>query len=382
MPSKLNGSSHFKFAAILFLLSTSQMGCAVVEKMFGRKDPPPAAIPSAAIRPPSGGESADAENPSTNFQWALQSFEAGQYEDALERFSDIAQDGAQNENFDLAVYYQGRSLYLLNRYHESTERLRSYIDHNPRGAHAQDARLTLLLAYNILRDWKNSTVVAAEAIQGESYIGNKILIRLLWAEALIEIGELTGAHKALRETKEMFQGIPEGSLMGDVLTESKSTLSERGLWLESHLQLRSCEMLKPPAKSNAKNKNRLLTEWYSKRGLCLKQAFDIALTAYTVLGPRWNRAMSDSLATGVEVFFDSPRIAANAAAASNLNAAKELALPEIRKYFYQILNGLQAAEASASIPGTVSRPYRSLVSKIEQGLQRLSIQASSANHTQ
>lgn len=360
----------------MLALALFATGCGPVAKLFGKEDSPP--VPAVATGPEPVQETASdgtkvlVANAESNFQWALQAFEAGHYQDALERFDDIAEDGHTSE---LIPYYQGRALYYLGRHKEAVERLTLFVTRNPKSLQAREARLTILVAQNTLRDWERSTVLAAEALQDEAYIGNKILIRLLWGEALIERGELTGARKVIHETKSMFASIPEGSLLGDVMAESKSSLAERELWLESHLHIRGCAADRPPAQAKVKQ----LTDWYRRRGACLKQAFDIALVSFTILGPRWNRAMSNTLTFGIENFLDSPEAAIAAQALKHPNAAREVGLPEIRKYFYQILDRLEHADRSSSVPSTVPRPFRALITKIEQGLQSLSLKAASSD---
>ena len=355
-------------AAGIASLVLSLGACSSVARLFGKKETPPAPEPTKKF-----------QVVESDFEWAMQSFEAGQYEDALARFQKVSRGGGANSRNDIILFYQGKCLFGLGRINEAVPKLELFLERNLSHPKAQEARFSLLNSLAQLREWKKVTLLAADTLRLESLAGNRILVQLIWGQALVELGELTGAEKSLQEAKPLFASLPDHSLVGDIVSESKSSLADRALWLGAHLDFARCRKIAPPGQNNKRSTAiKSSQDWARNKGKCLHKAISASLESFPALGPRWQHALEQSISEAIDHYFAS---VTSIAQGPNSAAGREAATTEIRKHFYQILERLAQAEPP---PGLSEKPRwspRPFITRIEQGLQKIAVDSAQTDKT-
>jgi tetratricopeptide (TPR) repeat protein len=321
------------------------------------------------------------KGPESDYQWAMQSYESGRYAEALKRFNQVKDDeGIAFAHGAELLYSRARCLYQLEKWNEAESEFLRFIERYSDSPSARDARMYLLLIYNQQRNWPKSTSLAAEASARESFSGNRILIKLLWTEALAEQREIVGARSALAEAKEMLAAIPDGSLMGEVYGESRDSLADRAKWLEAHVEIRNCSTITPPNPEKGRPGLKAAEAWMSRLGQCWREATDQAMKVLPEINPRWRRALALSLENGFESLAESPAQLSKAARFTR-EQASELTRPELRKTLYAIQSRLEQAAslknggAAAEQSHESGRIIRDLMQKLDGVLQKLSIEA-------
>lgn len=138
---------------------------------------------------------------SSRFEWAVQHYEAGNYEKAIASFESLRKDGAAIPDFDLIPFYLGMSQYRLKHFETAAGELESFVRAGGDRQESQDARVTLLLACEKLGRWKDAASLAMETDKATLFQYNRALLKLVWARALREQGEILGARTALDEAQ-------------------------------------------------------------------------------------------------------------------------------------------------------------------------------------
>jgi hypothetical protein len=261
----------------------------------------------------------------------------------------------------------------LGKHREAIVKLDDFLERNLSHPRAQEARFTLLSSLAALKEWKRVTLIAADALRFESLMGNRILIQLIWGQALVELGELVGAGKTLENAKPLFDSLPDQSLIVDIVSESKASLAERALWLGSHLDFARCQKLEPELPTGKRSEVAQKSKtWARKKGQCVREALTTALKSYPALSPTWKGQLDASIEAAIQDYFTSTqRIPKGRQEA----ASREVAIGEIRKHFYQILDILAQAEPAPDLSTKPKWSLRPFIVQIEQGLQKLAIKA-------
>ncbi len=359
---------------ILMLLSLFGFtACSTIAVMFGKGDPPP--------RSERLGEEIVVVNPTTSYEWAVQSHEAGLHADAKSKFEELEKDAAGSRNFFLIPYYLGKNYYFLGEYQDAIQHLEDYLRRIPSSENDQEARMTLLAAYVAERKWEKAAVLAAESNNKSLYTGNRILMQLLWSEALIHRNEIIGAEKVLYDAKKTLSQIPKDSDIGQGTAGLNEKLNERALWLETAIASARCKalpLLRRPQKSLRKS---AMASWYTRKIRCAYDMITAALPNYGDLGPRWNQEVTQTLLEALEEVALAPDLLVQEERIPNLTMAREGAIAPYRKHFYRLLNLFR--DLSDNVLGTLERKQaqQRLTAKVEQILQKIAIESSKADRT-
>lgn len=217
---------------------------------------------------------------SGKFEWGVQYYEAGRYQDALKIFERLRKEGTQVREFDLIPYYVGMSHFRLGHFPEASSELEAFLRARTTRAEVQEARLSLLLTYENLGEWKKASSLAAETDKMTLYQSNRALTKLVWARALREQGELLGAKAVLEDALPYLDKLGED----EKLSSSSHSNPDQDLWGRYHftailVKEMECNQLGPkelPGKTKKARANRLYAPWLESVTDCLRSTVDTA----------------------------------------------------------------------------------------------------------
>ncbi len=135
----------------------------------------------------------------SQFEWAVQNYEAGDYEKALEQFRRLAAIGTDLPAYELVPFYAGMSFFRLKKYAEAASALENFLQKRTGHSQNQDARMALLEIYEQQAQWDKVLGLAAETEPLTLYQNNRAYLKLVWARALKEKGEFKGAKAVLQD---------------------------------------------------------------------------------------------------------------------------------------------------------------------------------------
>jgi len=237
---------------------------------------------------------------SSQFAWAVQQYEAGVYKDAVQRFERLQKEGSEVPEYDLILFYLGMSHYKLGEYERAVNELQAFLRSGSQRQEAQDGRLTLLLAFEKLARWKESSSLSSETDKLSLFQNNRALLKLIWARALVEQGELMGAKSVLENAV---------AYLDNVGTEEGKNLPfysnpDQDLWGRYHftavlLEAGACNVNNP--KEVGKNK-KLYAPWLESVTDCLRKTFTHASNEIFLKESAWTDKAHASLSTAVEAF--------------------------------------------------------------------------------
>ncbi len=246
-----------------------------------------------------GGKPRRVKKSITNqFDWAVQSYEAGAYKEAVQRFERLQKEGAEVPEYDLIFFYLGMSRFKLGEIEESVTELESFLRSGTQRQEGQNARLTLLLAFEKLGRWKESASLAAETDKLTLFQYNRALLKLLWARSLAEQGELQGANVVLEDSL---------AYLDKVGADDKAPFyanSDQDLWGRYYfsmvlVQVRACDLSQP--KEIAKKK-RLYDPWLDSVTDCLRKTLKLASEELFAKENDWNDRATEELGKAIESF--------------------------------------------------------------------------------
>ncbi|MGZ3705796.1 MAG: tetratricopeptide repeat protein, partial [Bdellovibrionota bacterium] len=259
----------------------------------------------------------------SKFEWAVQHYEAGEYSRAITSFEALRKDGASVPNYDLISFYLGMSHFRLGHSETAAQELEAYIRTGATGQESQDARIALLLTYEKLSRWKDMASLAMESDKLTLFQNNRALLKLVWARALREQGELMGAKTALEEALPYLDKV--GSEDG---AQAYFADPDQDLWGRYHFTSllvaeTECASLLPkelavvPAAKAAKGKKqpapkkkpariakRLYAPWLEARTDCLRKAITAASEDLFPQDSPWSEPAVASLMQGNGDFGD------------------------------------------------------------------------------
>lgn len=239
---------------------------------------------------------------SSQFEWAVQSYEAGHYQEAVERFERLKGSGAEVPEFDLILFYLGMSHFRLGELTRSVEELEGFLRSGSPRTQSQEARITLLLAFEKLERWKESAALSAETDKLTLFHHNRTLLKLLWARALIERGEVTGAKAVLEDSAAFLDKITEEE---DAPVHARP---DRDLWGRYHftqvlLEARECALTQPKELAQKGTaKKRLYVPWMESVTDCLRAALTHASKELFAKESLWGEKAEPTLSAAVEDF--------------------------------------------------------------------------------
>ncbi len=310
---------------------------------------------------------------------AIQAYEAGKYENALKILSTLNKKDATLRDFHLVPYYQGLIHYSLNEYQEASDFLEQFVKENPNSKLLPNTYITLLICYKALSLWKKMVTLATEAQNISMYYDNKVLIKLLWVEALIRTGQQLGGKEALGEAEELLDSATENRIQES--KENFASLKGRFIWLRTYHILRKCEAIPPPKNINLQQASKKIYTWFEERGLCLNKALTIALPAFLQLNNYWSRTLSNSIQESLQSYFNAPDQLTKLKVITNPLYAYESARPVIRQQFYKMLDHFNQVGGSKKLPTGHQESLEYIQATVEYFLQRISVLSSSTDRT-
>lgn len=238
---------------------------------------------------------------SSQFEWAVQSYEAGAYEEAVSRFEKLRKDGAEVPDYDLVAFYLGMSRYRLAQYEPAALELESFLRAQPSRQESQEARLALLLSLEKLKRWKDSTALAAETDKLTLFQYNRALLKLLWARALRELGELQGAKAVLDDSAAYLDKVDKDE--GRAIPYFSNP--DQDLWGRHHftavlIKTWECSRFKP--KETGKAKQKLYGPWLEAETDCFRSTLDTASQELFARESPWAEEAVADISRGVDAF--------------------------------------------------------------------------------
>jgi tetratricopeptide (TPR) repeat protein len=234
----------------------------------------------------------------SQFEWAVQSFEAGDYSLAVKQFRQIEKSGAKVTDYDLVPFYLGMSYFNMGANREGAAYLEKFLQIGQARQESQDARMALLLIYERLTEWPKALGLAAEAEHLTLFQNNRALLKLIWARALIQSGEVLGAKSQLKDATQ-YLDLTSG--------EDRTVLSEaeRDVWGRYHftsllIRENECSALVPQRTGTAKRGKTLYTNWLEGSTDCLRQAINEASSELFLKESSWSAPAAASLERNVE----------------------------------------------------------------------------------
>ncbi len=226
----------------------------------------------------------------TNYEWAVQYYEAGQYEKALVELRKISAEGPAVEHYELVDFFTGMSFFHLGRSNEAIPKLQAFLARAPKAFEAQEARMTLLRCFELKSDWPRLVSLAAESDNETLYFENRVLLKLLWAEALQGLSEYKGAEKILDEANTLLSNTPPDFNSGVDNYDLRREL--RGRYRSAYLtgRARECDRKVP-----RKKRVTLLGQWAEGYGECLIGASKEYFRYSHELSLRWMEKSQESL---------------------------------------------------------------------------------------
>lgn len=267
----------------LLLLQLS--GCSTLHDFFWPED---SETQSSAASPTRSKRKAKAI--SSSFEWAVQNYEAGAYVEAIRQFLALRKAGAEVPGYEMIPFYLGMSYAHRGPQAKAQEELELFLRSQPKGREGGEARMALLLIYEQVRNWDQVVALAAETDQLQVFQDNRALLKLIWARALREKGELMGARAAIKDADQYMENTAEDSPEG-------KDLWGRYHYVELITQLQECANFS--AKSVGKKK--LFATWLESEGACWKLAYEAALKNFRA-DNAWANLSKESLLLGLDTW--------------------------------------------------------------------------------
>ncbi len=237
------------------------------------------------------------------FEWAVQAYEAGEYEEASRRFSKLRKEGAEVPDYDLISYYLGMGHFRLKQFEAATKELEAFLRSQNSGREGQEARLALLLAYEKLSRWKSSAALAAETDKMTLFHYNRALLKLLWARALREVGEIQGAKAVLEDSAAYLDKVSgEEGRAGPYYANPDQDLWGRYYFTSLLLKARDCTDLNPKKVKSGKAESYLYTAWIEAESDCLSAAVRFASQELFAKESSWGQEAVNALSGSIDNF--------------------------------------------------------------------------------
>jgi len=256
-------------------------------------------------------------NVSGQFEWAVQHYEAGEYKEAVKNFERLRKEGAEVPDYDLVSFYVGMSLYHLGRFDDAARELESFLRSNTTRQEGQDARLSLLLTYERLGRWKDIATLASETDKLTLFQNNRALLKLVWARALREQGEIKGAKAVLSDalpyldkmgssdrSANPFYADPDQDLWGryhftEVLVEEVECNKLGPKEIMGSTKIKSAD---GATKIKKMRMHRLYNPWLEGVTDCFRKAVTLASNEIFAFESPWSAPAEQSLSQGIDVF--------------------------------------------------------------------------------
>lgn len=236
---------------------------------------------------------------SGQFEWAVQYYEAGSYQEAVKRLEALKKEGARVPEFHLIEFYLGMCHYRLGELPKAVAELKEFLRSGNQAAPSQEARITLLLAYEKLGLWKESASLSAETHKLTLFHYNRGLLHLLWARALTEQGEILGAKAALDESMAFLDKMGEGEPASTFFSHPDQDLWGRFHFTQVLLETKECGLTEP---KEVLKKKRLYEPWMDSVTDCLRSAISHASKELFAKESQWGETAENALVQAIESF--------------------------------------------------------------------------------
>lgn len=302
--------------------------------------------------------------PSSEYEWAVQNYEAGKYDEAVKEFRRIATRGPETPAFDRIPFYLGMSLYRLGQHPEAERQLKLFL----KGANSnnQEARLALLSVYERTQQWDRAVALAAETDQLTLFQDNRALVKLIWAQALKEKGERGGARAVLKEAAP-YLDTQAASRGGD----PDRDLSGRFQYTTQTLDQQDCATLRPKElPGSGRQKRRLYSAWLDAATDCLRKSVrDSRAELFSRESP-WATATTNALEAAVASFGSTIQMYLKQEH-GRLEERRKLQVAA-RQGLYRLLSEVDAALTQLKSEGFQGPSYENLRKRIDLLLVSLS----------
>lgn len=207
---------------------------------------------------------------SSQFEWAVQNYEAGEYQLAIPQLRKLKSMGPNVPGFELVPYYLGMSLYQAKQFPEATAELESFLRSDPTLAEGQEARVALLSIYEKTRQWDRLLGLAAETDKLTLFQDKRAFLKLVWAQALQAKGEAKGAKAVLKDAAQYLDGHSAKRSNGPDLDKD---LWGRYYYTTALLNGEDCKT-SPKEIGSGKNRKRLYLPWLESTVDCYRLSLD------------------------------------------------------------------------------------------------------------
>jgi hypothetical protein len=207
---------------------------------------------------------------SSQFEWAVQNYEAGEYDLAIPQFRKLKSLGPTVTGFELVPYYLGMSLYQSKQFPEATAELESFLKSESNASESQEARVALLSIYEKTRQWDRVLGLAAETDKLTLFQDKRAFLKLVWAQALQAKGEIKGAKAVLKDAAQYLDGHSAKRSTGPDLDKD---LWGRFYYTTFLLKAEDCRTV-PKEIGSGKTKKRLYQPWLESSVDCYRYSLD------------------------------------------------------------------------------------------------------------
>lgn len=287
---------------------------------------------------------------SSQFEWAVQSYEAGKYLEAIEQFQRLRQVGAENPAYVRVPFYLGMSHYRSGQYREAQGFLQEFLRTAQPGSEAQEARLALLSVYERTQQWDALLGLAAETDKLTLFQDNRAYLKLLWARALVAKGEMKGARSVLEDASQY--------LNGDPAQAARTPEPDLDLWGRYHftqllLQVDDCSARGPrEIPEGKKSVRRLYPAWLEATTDCYRRALSFTEKELLARESSWAKPATQELAKGIEAF--GQRIQGYYQAEKSRLERQRVLQNSSRSQLYRLLGALDEALNNLKVQGLSS----------------------------
>ena len=236
------------------------------------------------------------------FEWAIQDYEAGNYQEAADEFRKLESSGANLEDFDLVPYYLGMSYYHLGKLQPGAEKLERFNQIAKDRREIQESRITLLLIYEQLKNWPRVLGLAAEMNDQSLFHSNQALHKLVWARALRETGELQGAKAVMKDVTQYLSQGPEQEENWGQPTDPKNDLWGRFHYTALLLAEDECAKNTPNKVGTGKRAKPLYNVWLEATADCVQNLITLASRELYRKESAWSALAAESNARSVREF--------------------------------------------------------------------------------
>lgn len=279
----------------------------------------------------------------SQYEWAVQHFEAGQYDKALISFQELSKDGAVVGAFQNIPYYLGMCYFREDRLPEAESEFEFFLASHPEPLFTQDGGMHLLLIFEKEKAWDKLVALAAEFDKTNLYQNNHILLKLLWGNALLEQGELLGARQTLTDALSLLNNQPSLEYEPEMSREnSNSDLWGRYYFTSLKAKLLGCERLSPKEIQTAKKKSeKLYGEWIEASTSCYQDTEKMLLENFLKSQSSWLASAFSVYSASLDIY--GPKLAKMFFQdETHLQAQRDLTA-KARQSFYELLHFTEEA---------------------------------------